>query len=186
MQAFAGMGTEMTYFAFLKGINVSGHKTIKMAELKAMCEELGFKNVRTYIQSGNVALESPAAAETVRKKIESGIKDSFGFDVNVVIRSNPEMEAIIKGYPFSKVKGHEDCKISVGYLSAVPTKAQIKELESANNDKEMIFVSGNNLYHLIRGGFSDSEFFKKNTVEKTLNAVCTVRNWNTTNKLLTI
>ena len=176
----------MTYFALLKGINVSGHKTIKMAELRAMFEELGYKNVRTLIQSGNVVFESTAAAETVRKKIEAGIKKTFGFDVNVIIRSKAEMEAIIIGYPFEKVKGHEECKISVGYLSAAPTKAQINELESANNEREMIIVSGNNLYHLIRGGFSDSEFFKKNTVEKTLNVVCTVRNWNTTNKLLTI
>lgn len=176
----------MTYFAFLKGINVSGHKTIKMAELRAMFEELGYKNVRTLIQSGNVVFESTAAAETVRKKIEAGIKETFGFDVSVIIRSKTEIEAIIKGYPFGKLKGHEECKISVGYLSAAPTKTEIKELESANNDKEMIIVSGNNLYHLIRGGFSDSEFFKKNTVEKTLNVICTVRNWNTTNKLLTI
>ncbi len=176
----------MTYFALLKGINVSGHKIIKMAKLRAMFEELGYKNVRTLIQSGNVVFESTAAAETVRKKIEDGIKETFGFDVNVIIRSKAEMEAIIKGYPFGKVKGHEEWKISVGYLSAAPTKAEIKELESANNDKEMIIVSGNNLYHLIRGGFSDSELFKKNTVGKTLNVVCTVRNWNTTNKLLTI
>lgn len=176
----------MTYFALLKGINVSGHKTIKMAELKTMFEDLGYKNVRTLIQSGNVVFESPAAAESIRKKIEAGIKKTFGFDVNVIVRSKPEMAAIIKGYPFSRVKGHEECKISVGFLSAAPTKAQIKELESANNDKEMIIVYGNNLYHLIRGGFSDSELFKKNTAEKTLKVVCTVRNWNTTNKLLTI
>ena len=76
----------MTYFALLKGINVSGHKTIKMDELRAMFEELGYKNVRTLIQSGNVVFESIAAAETVRKKIEAGIKKTFGFDVNVIIR----------------------------------------------------------------------------------------------------
>ncbi len=175
-----------TYFVLLKGINVSGHKTIKMAELRAMCEELGFKNVRTYIQSGNVAFGSTANAESIRKKIEAGIKNTFGFDVSVIIRSKPEMETIIKGYPFGKVKGHEECKVSVGFLSAASTKAQIKELESNNNDKEMIIVSGNNLYHLIRGGFSDSELFKKNTAEKILKVICTVRNWNTTNKLLTI
>lgn len=176
----------MTYYALLKGINVSKSKTIKMAELKAMCEKLGFKNVRTYIQSGNVVFESPASAETIRKKTEAGIRKTFGFDVSVIIRTKSEMESIIKGYPFGKVKGHEECKISVGYLSEVPSKALVKELESHNNNKEMIIVSGSNLYHLIRGGFSDSELFKKNTAEKTLKVICTVRNWNTTNKLLTI
>lgn len=176
----------MTYYALLKGINVSKTKTIKMAELKTMCEKLGFKNVRTYIQSGNVVFESTAAAEAVRKKIQAGIEKTFGFDVNLIVRTKAEMEAIIKGFPFAKVKGHEQCKISVGYLSEVPSKALVKELESHNNDKEMVIVSGKNLYHLIRGGFSDSELFKKNTAEKTLKVICTVRNWNTTNKLLSI
>lgn len=176
----------MTYFAFLKGINVSGHRIIKMAELKAMFEAMGFKNARTFIQSGNVVFESPAKTEALKKKIETGILNSFGFEVHVIIRSQTEMEKIIKDYPFSKVKGHEECKITVGYLESVPDKALIKELESINTENDMLFVKGNNLYHLMRGNFSDSIFFKKNIVEKTLKVICTARNWNTTNKIMTI
>ena len=176
----------MTYFAFLKGVNVTGHRIIKMVELKAMFEDMGFKNVRTFIQSGNVVFESPAKAEALKKKIESGLKKSFGYDVNVIIRSKTEMDKIIKEYPFSKVKGHVDCKITVGYLEAPPGKELIKELEKFNNDKEIFHIKGNNLYHLVRGNFSDSQFFKKNVVEKTLKIICTARNWNTTNKILNI
>lgn len=176
----------MNYFALLKGINVTGNKIIKMAELKSMFESLGFKNVRTYIQSGNVVFDSTAKAEAIKKKIEKGIENKFGFKVTTVIRSRDEMEKIIKDYPFSKVKGHEECKISVGFMESVPDKALVKELESFSSEKEITKVNGNNLYHLCRGNFSDSLVFKKNLPEKILKVNCTVRNWNTTNKLMEI
>ena len=175
----------MTYFAFLKGVNVSGHRIIKMAELKAMFEFMGFKNVRTFIQSGNVVFESPAKADALKKKIEAGLAKSLGYSINVIIRNKDEMEKIVKDYPFSKVKGHDECKINVGYLDSIPDKAAIKELESINNDDEMFLVKGNNLYHLCRKSFQDS-LLGKNIVEKTLKVVCTVRNWNTTNKIQNI
>jgi uncharacterized protein (DUF1697 family) len=176
----------MIYYAFLKGINVSGHRIIKMAELKAVFEDIGFKNIRTFIQSGNVVFEAAGKADALKKKIEAGLKKSFGYDVHVIVRSRAEMEKIIKDYPFSKVKGHQDCKITVGYLDNEPSKALIKELESINTDKEMFVVKGSNLYHLVRGNFSNSIFFKKNIAEKTLKVICTARNWNTTNKILSI
>ncbi len=176
----------MTNYAFLKGVNVSGHRIIKMVELKAMFEAMGFKNARTFIQSGNVVFESPAKANALKKKIEADLKKSLGYDVKVIIRSRSEMEKIVKDYPFIKIKGHEECKITVGYLESEPAKAVVKELEAFNTDNEIFFVKGNNLYHLVRGNFSDSMFFKKNIVEKTLKIVCTARNWNTTNKILNI
>lgn len=176
----------MEYFALLKGINVTGHKTIKMAELKSMFESLGFKNVRTYIQSGNVVFEFPAKADAVIKKIEKGIEDKFGFKVSVILRRRDEMEKIIKDYPFRKVKGHEECKISVGFLESLPDKSLVKELEANSSDLEIIKVNGNNLYHLCRVNFSDSLVFKKNLPEKILKVNCTIRNWNTTNKIMEI
>lgn len=147
---------------------------------------MGFKNVRTYIQSGNVVFESPANAGVLMKKIEAGLKKSFGYDVNVIIRSKVEMKKIVKNYPFSKIKGHKECKITVGYLESEPPKVLVNELESFNTDNEIFRVMGNNLYHLVRGNFSDSVFFKKNIVEKTLKIICTARNWNTTNKIQAI
>lgn len=175
----------MTYFAFLKGINVSGHRIIKMAELKALFESLGYKNVRTFIQSGNVVFESTAKPDAIKKKIEAGIKKSFGYDVTVIIRTKPEMEKIIKDYPFSKVKGHTECKVSVGFLENQPGKAEIKELESVNTENEMFLVKGSNIYQLCRLNFSDS-LMGKNIVEKKLKVKTTVRNWNTVNKILAI
>ncbi len=172
----------MTYFAFLKGVNVSGHRIIKMAELKAMFEDMGFKKVRTFIQSGNVVFESPAKADALKKKIEAGLAKSLGYSVNVILRSKDEMEKIVEDYPFTKVKGHEECKINIGYLDSVPDKAAINELECINNDDEIFLVKGNNLYHLCRKSFQHS-LLGQNIDEKMLKVICTVRNWNTTNKI---
>jgi len=175
----------MTYFAFLKGINVSGHRIIKMVELKTMFEEMGFKNVRTFIQSGNVVFESTAKEAALKKKIEAGLMKSLGYNVNVIIRSKDEMEEIIEGYPFSKIKGHDECRLNVGYLDKKPDAAAVKELESVNSDVEMFLVKGNNVYHLCRKNFQDS-LLGKNIIEKKLKVICTVRNWNTTNRIMKI
>lgn len=175
----------MTYFAFLKGINVGGNHIIKMAELKAMFEKMGLMSVRTFIQSGNVVFESPAKAAALKKKIESGLKKSVGYEVIVVIRTKVELEKIIKDYPFGRVKGHKECRINVGFLETAPDKPAIKELEMLNTDKEMFLVRGDNLYHLCRTGFAES-LAGKNIIERKLKVKATVRNWNTVNKILNI
>src|SRR6476660_3277916 len=99
-----------TYIALLRGINVSGHKKIKMPELKAMFENLGFTNVRTYIQSGNVVFES-ATAEDLESKISTKIEVQFGFEVSVICRTSEEMEDVIKRNPYAEMVGFEAEKL---------------------------------------------------------------------------
>lgn len=176
----------MTYFAFLKGINVSGHRIIKMAELKVMFQNMGYKNVRTYIQSGNVAFESPKANnESLAKKIEASLEKPLGYAVSVVVRAKDEIESIIAAYPFTKIKGHESFKRDVAFLSAAPDKAAVNELESLSTPKEMFKVAGNNVYTIRDKAFSDA-LIGKGVLEKKLKVIATVRNWNTVNKILNI
>ena len=176
----------MTYIAFLKGINVSGHRIIKMAELKAMFEAMGYKNVRTYIQSGNVTFESAKAKnETVAKKIEAGLGKSLGYFVSVIVRTKEEIEEIISKYPFSKIKNHDNYKIDVAFLSTEPNSDCVKELESLNTKDEMFKVIGNNVYSLRNKSFPDA-LIGKGVIEKKLKVKATVRNWNTANKILII
>src|SRR5437899_2291529 len=92
-----------TYIAMLRGINVSGHKIIKMEHLRAAFEALGFKEVTTYVQSGNVvfkgATKSPAL---LTKRIEEKISSEFGFAVPVILRTAGELGDIVKGNAFAK------------------------------------------------------------------------------------
>ena len=99
-----------TYIALLRGINVSGHKKIKMPDLKAMFEALGFTNVRTYIQSGNVVFESNFAAD-LESKISAKILEQFGFEVSVICRTAEELEQVIARNPYVEMEGFEAEKL---------------------------------------------------------------------------
>ncbi len=177
----------MTYIALLRGINVSGQKLIKMEALRKMFEDMAFKNVRTYIQSGNVIFEAAKTKnESLAAKIEKQLNKIFGFDVKVVIRTTAELGEIIKNYPFGKVKDPENCKVYVTFLESEPDKNKAKELTSLSSDDEIFIIKGINLYLMCRKkSFSDS-LMSKNIVEKTLKIKVTTRNWNTVNKLLTL
>lgn len=176
----------MTYIAFLKGINVSGHRIIKMAELKAMFEAIGYKNVRTYIQSGNVVFEAPKMKnESLAKKIEPALEKELGYNVTVVVRTADEIKKIISEFPFTKVKNYETFKTDVAFLSSKPDNSGAKELESLNTKEEMFKVSGCNVYSIRSLGFPDA-LIGKNIIEKKLKVKATVRNWNTVNKILNI
>jgi uncharacterized protein (DUF1697 family) len=178
----------MTYIAFLRGINVSGHKSIKMDELRKIFEKMGYKNVRTYIQSGNIVFESSKSKnEALAKKIEAGLEKSLGYDVTVVIRTKDEIENVIKNYPFGKVKNPESYKTDVAFLSAEPEKSTAKELELLSSKDETFKVIGTNVYTLrnLSKSFPDT-LLGKNILEKKLKVRATIRNWNTVNKILTI
>ena len=93
----------ITCITMLRGINVSGHKKIKMYDLKALYDSLGFQNVRTYIQSGNVVFEcEEPEASAVAGNIESAIEKKYNFHVPVIIRTPDEFQKIIEANPFLK------------------------------------------------------------------------------------
>src|SRR3954471_13536569 len=92
-----------TFISILRGINVSGQKKIQMTDLKALYEGLKFKEVITYIQSGNVIFKSKSASDQkLAKRIEDAIYERYGFTVPVIIRTAEEMEHAISANPFLK------------------------------------------------------------------------------------
>src|SRR5690349_2137395 len=94
-----------TYIAMLRGINVSGHKIIKMEQLRESLEALALQNVRTYVQSGNVVFQTPEkSSENLAKKIASRILSDFGFSVPVLVKAAREIQRTIQKNPFLKNK----------------------------------------------------------------------------------
>jgi len=89
-----------TFVALLRGINVGGNNILSMTELKSFCEEAGFKNVRTYIQSGNVLFQSNIAEEKLVSKIENALKKSLQNPVAVMVRTIEDLESILSNNPF--------------------------------------------------------------------------------------
>ena len=171
------------YISMLRGINVGGHKRIKMDQLRKSFEALGFEQVKTYIQSGNVVFKtgklSPSA---LSKKIEQRILRDFGFSVSVVSRTADEMGNAIANNPFLKQPGIDQEKFHVTFLSEAPTPAALSKLANLTLAPDRSSCRGKEIYLYLPNGVSQSSLMKT-PLDRVLSVVTTTRNWNTVNQL---
>ncbi len=171
------------YISMLRGINVGGHKKVPMAQLRAMFESLGFEQVRTYIQSGNVVFKAAKSPPlNLSRKIEGKIQDEFGFAAPVITRTSEEMGEAIRANPFLKEKGIDLSKLHVTFLSGAPGPAAVKTLESLAAEPDQFRACGREIYLYCPNGYGQTKL-ANNALEKVLSLSATTRNWNTVNKL---
>lgn len=165
-----------TCIAFLRGINVGAHNRMKMAELRAVFESLGYEAVESYIQSGNVVFETAETDEAaLREDIHDGIEDAFGYDISVMIRTRAELEAVVAGQPFDD-PGEDGIRHYVTFLHEEPSDEQVEALLAAQNEAESFVVSGRAVYSEIdRAAIGDG---RVTDAGKTLGMVATRRNWD--------
>src|SRR5437870_31937 len=115
--------------SLLRGINVGGHHKIRMDELKALYESLGFKEVLPYIQSGNVVFTSDEVdLAGLRRQIEEGFDKIFGFSVEVIVRTSAELGEIIDNNPFQGQQSKESKWVVVMFLAARPDETAQEDL----------------------------------------------------------
>ena len=173
-----------TYLALLRGINVSGHNMIKMDALKKMLENMGFQNVETYIQSGNVFVDSEEEnAASVGFKIKQEISKEFGYDVPVVMVSKGDLELCFKNNPFLKQKDVDTKKLYVAFISKELSSSAINELKISQFKPDEAVIDGNRIFIKYDIGAGKTRLDQK-YIEKKLNVTATIRNWNTVTKLL--
>lgn len=171
------------YLALLRGINVSGHNMIKMDALKKMLENMGFQNVETYIQSGNVFLDSEDEnAAGVGFKIKQEIAKVFGYDVPVVMVSKNDLELCFTNNLFLMEKGCDSKKLYVAFISKELTTVALNDLKISNFKPDEAAVDGNRIYIKYAIGAGKTNLDQK-YIEKKLNVVATIRNWNTVTNL---
>lgn len=174
----------MKYISILRGINVSGQKRIKMSDLKLLYEELGFNNVVTYIQSGNVVFDASGDNKSsIKTLIEDAIEKQYKFHVPVQIRTNMEFENIINNNPFDSVDLAEDgTKVLITFLGDIPDKVKISNIMAYVVLPEMLVVKGTEVYLYCPNGYGKSKL--SNTfLENKLGVVATTRNWKSVNKI---
>jgi len=173
------------YVAFLRAINVGGQKLIKMTELARIFTAVGFRNVRTYIQSGNVIFDAASAhPEALRRKIEKTLQQALGYEVTVILRSLAEIEALVRRDPFKKIKTGAEAMLFVVFLSAEPQRKPKLPLVSKTENLECFAVKDRAAFivsHLKKNGWFG---FPNKFVEKELGVLGTTRNWSTVNKIL--
>src|SRR5436190_4685821 len=172
----------MRYVALLRGINVSGKNMIKMETLRATFESLGFANVVSYVNSGNLAFDFKKIAETkLVKKIEGAISADFGLSISVMVREQGSISAVIANNPFDgKYESHKQMNLLFMH-GELPEEKQ-KELRSLQTEQEMLAVNGREIYLLNLCGFAES-IVGRGVIERRLKIPTTVRNWRTVQRL---
>jgi uncharacterized protein (DUF1697 family) len=164
------------YIVLLRGINVSGKNKLLMEELRGLLNDLGFQNVQTYIQSGNIILDSNEGKSVICNKIKEGIQNKFGYDIPVIARTITEWKKAIAKYPFPT----ENTKI-VAFVflnkKVYETKIDVKGIDEDKYliDNDMVFIH-------CPSGFGKTKLANK-MFEKKLSVTATTRNYNTTLKL---
>lgn len=168
------------YIALFRGINVGGHNIIKMAELRNLFQTIQLKNVKTYIQSGNVVFESEEEEKTLRNRLEQEVEKTFGFPVSIILRTSIQIEKIIQQCPFPVDHLLEGESVHVAFLEEEPTQEAVDRLRQFENDDEQFLLIGKEMYLFFRKSIRDSKLAVQ--VQR-VGVQATVRNWRTTVKL---
>jgi uncharacterized protein (DUF1697 family) len=174
------------YVALLRGINVGGKNLIKMTELKACFEALGFKNVSTYIQSGNVLFSADKSAQTtLTRQVENALSKTFNYKSRVVVRSYKEMKNIVAHAPKGFGTDSATYRYDVIFLKEPLTAAKAMKSVTAKEGVDQAFAGKGVLYFsMLISKASQSHLTRIITIP--VYQSMTIRNWNTTTRLLKI
>lgn len=173
----------MKHLVLLRGINVSGHNMIKMEVLKSTLETAGFNNVETYIQSGNVFVETDDESTFgVGFKIKQEIFKTFGYDVPTIVITKNDLELCLKN-PFLKAKNVDTKKLYVAFVSKELSESAINDLKISQFKPDEAVIDGIRIFIKYEIGAGKTRLDQK-YIEKKLQVTATIRNWNTINKLL--
>ena len=172
------------YIGILRGINVGGKRKIVMSDLKEILVKIGFENVSTYIQSGNIIFTKTENLDNLEtaQKIEAAIEKTFGFEVPVIVRSAQELNEIIAQNPFIKDKNIHLEQLHLTFLQQNPDDEKSKQLETKEFLPDQLRIVKNNVYIFCEGKYHQTKI-NNNFFEKKLNVKASTRNWKTLLKL---
>jgi len=173
-----------TYISLLRGINVSGKNPLKMAELLVMLQNLNFKNVRTYIQSGNVVFQFKETIHSELKKIISEkISNQFGYKVSVLVINIGDWESIFENNPFTFERDTDLSKLHVTFLSDKPELNLVEKITNTNFAPDKFIISEKAIYLQCPNGYGNTKL--SNTFwENKLKVRATTRNWKSITLLM--
>jgi uncharacterized protein (DUF1697 family) len=173
----------MTVFvAFLRAVNVGGTGIIKMADLKALCEKLGYGDVKTLLQSGNVVFTAKGKAAAIEKGLAAAIEKAHGFRPAVMVRTAAEMAAIVGANPFPNEAKADGRFVVVAFAAGPPTSGAGERIKAVKVVRERLKLIGRELFIHFPDGQGRSVVTNA-ALEKALGVPATARNWNTVTKL---
>jgi uncharacterized protein (DUF1697 family) len=172
-----------TYVSLLRGINVGAQKRLPMETLRGIYTGLGFTNVRTYVQSGNVVFDSLDQnwSELVRP-IEAHIEYTCGFHVELFIRHSNEIQRILTHNPFLTVRKEDPGKLHVSFYYRAPSEIMLGKLTSPSGTPDEFALAEMAVYLFCQNGYGKTKL-SNSFFERKLGIPVTTRNWNTVNAL---
>ena len=170
------------FIALLRGINVSGQKKIKMADLRETLTQIGLENVQTYIQSGNIIFDSEVLeTSTLEHKIHEVITKDFGFDVPTLVVSGNTIQKVLEDNPFAERV--EENKLYYVLLKQAPQKNLVTLFEELSFTNEDFHITEKCVYLMCKKGYGNAKL-NNNLIERKLKVQATTRNQKTMQKLL--
>ena len=166
----------------LRGINVGGKRRVPMADLRRTLAEAGFADVETYVQSGNIALDSAATPAKLEPELATLIEQRFGFEVPVIVRSAKQLAAVVRRDPFADIAENPK-RYQVSFLSGPLSADAVSRLRELAHDSERVAVHGREVYAWHPDGVARSKLASA-LAGAGLGVIATARNWTTVGKLL--
>ncbi len=171
-----------TFIVFLKGVNIGGHNRVKMDVLKKALTEHRFEHVKTYINSGNLILQSTQEKEKITEQVVHIIRANFGINVDMIIKTADELIDIAEKSPFSTEKENDHARRAVVMLSERVEPVQIQIFKDEGKVNENYYLLDDLLFVYYHNGFAKTKF-TTDYIERKLRVIATGRNWNTILKL---
>jgi uncharacterized protein (DUF1697 family) len=169
------------YVALLRGVNV-GQNILRMDRLRAVCSELRLKNVRTYVQSGNVVFEGQGTAALWSQALERKLAGETRLPVTVIVRTSAEMAKVLADNPFLRGKEIDATRLHVTFLQDAPARSAVETLRKVRAGVDRFTWVGKEIYLHCPNGYGRSKL-SNSVIEKILSLSATTRNWNTVSKL---
>jgi len=165
----------------LRGINLGPNRRVPMADLRALLTDAGYGEVQTYVQSGNVVVESTAKPAELEREAAALISERFGFDVPVVVRTARQLAAVVKRNPLGDV-ATEPKRYQVSFLSGKPPADVVRAMQEAAVGEERVVCHGREIYAWHPDGVARSKLWNA-LAGKGLGVTATARNWTTVRTL---
>jgi len=176
-----------TIISLLRGVNMTGHNSLKMKDLLQLYNNLGFKNAETYIQSGNVVFKYPGIIneQEISARIHGEIRSSFGYDIAVIIRTVDELNNIMTANPFLSEVNFDPSKMAVIFLTSEVTTIQKEKVAAIDYPPDKFYIKGREIYIFCPNGFGKTKLYT-NFFENRMGVTGTARNWKSITAILQI
>jgi uncharacterized protein (DUF1697 family) len=171
-----------TFIALLRGINVSGRNKIPMDELRSLCADLGWAEVQSYIQSGNVVFRAAAAPAKLEADLQRAIETQFSLSIQVIVRRATDWPAYVSGNPYPDACQSEPNHVMLALSKAPPKDDAVEKLRERAAREERIVQVGDALWIHYGGGMAKTKLSPA-LLDRLVGSPVTARNWRTVLKL---